>query len=497
MRDRTTNQIPTNDELPSFSQQEIKEQGKVYTPYVIIDDILSRYSKLLVATSTICDPSMGNGNFLRKIFDVFVAQGATPNQAFTNLYGFDIDQQAILSAQEYFISKGVNTKQVQSQLCCLNPILEISSFIGVFDIVIGNPPYVRSPKNIPSTYTLRSNLVDIFFEVGVSILKPGGTLIYITQDSFLTNEDVELRNFLTKHNIVTLETRYDYSKYFRQYNVAVDICLVEIQKQTKQIDNINVWRHQHFTLPASNIQPNTKWNFYPPRIAQLNLRLQQYTQTFSECVTVKKGRTENKLGKIPASYGSKTYSKTQTAEFNIPVIGEPNLDYFFPTLPLYFKNFTKLINKPTDVGYIFQPFIALPYFTSKFRFCLIEEDVLTTPLVYTFCASDMTWLLPLLNSSVTDFQIRYNTKSRDTGYEFKKSTFDSIKFPILTDTNKQELRNLSLLVKSGDITKEECDNWVCTNIYKLTSQEQKLIQECQQYWFKKHVKSIIQIPNIQ
>lgn len=495
MRERTTTQMTHTIDLPSFLQADIKESGKVYTPFIIVDDIITRYTSILSNTQKICDPSMGQGNFLCKLFDTYLNIGYSPNQAFTNLYGFDIDQTAILKAQTFFIERGVDRAMVASQILCLNPITELFNWVGIFDIVIGNPPYVRSPKNIPSTYTLTLNLIDVFFEIGIELLKVGGTLIYITQDSFFTNEDSGVREYLSHHNIKTAETRFDYSKIFRQYNVAVDICLVEIQKGISQCNNINVWRHQPFTVPATCFKPNSKWFVYPERISNLNTKLQLYDQALSSVVTIKKGRTENNTGGIPAAYNSTNYSKIQTPECNIPVIGEPNLNYFFPTSLTNYKNFTKLVKQPTTV-INFEPFIALPYFTSKFRFCLIEEDILTTPLVYTFIAQDIKWLLPLLNSSVTDFQIRYNTKSRDTAYEFKKSTFDIIKFPNISTDTKTKLISLVESIRNNQITQTESDDWVCKNIYMLSDDDIALIKESQSYWFKKHVKSIKVIPTI-
>lgn len=494
MRERKTKQIPHTEDVPSFSQDEIKNEGKVYTPYGIVDDITTRYSTLLTPTSSICDPSMGQGNFLRRLFHTFISQGLTPDAAFDGLYGFDIDCKAVSQAQEYFTKQGVASTLVASHLLCINPILDVAKHLNRFDVVIGNPPYVRSPKDVPTTYKMRANLVDVFFEIGLCILKPEGTLIYIVQDSFLANEDVALRNYIATHNIKTLETRYDYSKAFRDHGVAVDICLVEIQKDSIQSSLVNVWKHQPFVVSSSNILPDTKWNIYPERVVKLNQRLQNYTQGLASVVQVKKGRVENNIGSIPASYGNKTYSKHKSVVFNVPVIGEPNLDYFFPKLPYVYTNFTKLV-KSSTTSVPFQPFIALPYFTSKFRFCLIEDDVLTTPLVYTFNAPDLTWILPLLNNDVTDFQIRYNTKSRDTGYEFKNVSFDAIRFPQITNEQRIQLTNLTSLIKAGSITHQESNEWVLDNVYKLTAEERLLIKECQQYWFKKHVKTVKTIPS--
>lgn len=436
---------------------------------------------------------MGQGNFLRGVFARFIKKGHSPSVAFANLYGCDIDATAVDNARAFFVERGVDPEVAQSHLVCADAIRGIPDWANTFNVVIGNPPYVRSPKNIPMTYELRANLVDVFFEVGMNLLVDGGNLVYITQDSFFTNEDSALRQYLLKHNIRVAESRYDYSKVFRRHGVAVDICLVNVQKATTQSAMVSVWRHQPFEVKSTQLTTRDKWMFYPERVTNLNSKLQLFSDSVVNWVSIKKGRLENAVGGVPTSYGSGTYSKTPTSKFSVPVIGEPNLDYFFPLTPFEYKNFTSYTRPPTNE--LYTPFIALPYFTSKFRFCLIEDDVLTTPLVYAFTSgNDIRWLLPLLNSSVTDFQIRYNTKSRDTGYEFKKVTFGYIRFPPINDNTKKQLTNLTELVRSRQVSLSECDDWVCDNVYNLPAEDMSIIQECQTYWFKKHVQSVKVVP---
>lgn len=65
---------------------------------------------------------------------------------------------------------------------------------GGFDIVIGNPPYVRSEridkklkkilKKLYSCYHGRADLYVYFFERGLDLLKKDGILAYVTSDKY-------------------------------------------------------------------------------------------------------------------------------------------------------------------------------------------------------------------------------------------------------------------------------------------------------------------------
>lgn len=93
---------------------------------------------------------------------------------------------------------------------------ELHHGISLFDIVIGNPPYIRQEK-IPQEFKkqykkiypdIGNGTADIyvyFFGFGLSVLKPGGVLNFITLNKYLkTKYGLELRNLLAKKYDVDL-----------------------------------------------------------------------------------------------------------------------------------------------------------------------------------------------------------------------------------------------------------------------------------------------------
>jgi hypothetical protein len=488
MRKKVTINRSTGD-VPAFSQDEIKNEGKVYTPDVVTQDIVSRFQYFTDPNRIVADPSCGQGNLLRIVFQQRLQKTKSIDEAFENILGFELDPVGVNNAHTYFIEQGVSKTLVERNIIQCNTLERYTKYIETVHDVIGNPPFVRSPGNLPSTITMNDNLVDAFFQVGMEILKSGNDhhLVYIVQDSFITNEISPLREYFQQFNIKTLEHRFDYSQAFRKHDIAVDIALVELTKGLQQ-PFIDVRRHIPFKMPATSFKAKDKWLIYPESINALATKIGSVGVPLSTLCTIKKGRTVNQKSAVPSSYGSLTFSKKKTKEFNVPVLAEPNTDYYFPLnteLVVYGKAVDKTSNEE------FKPFIILPYFTSKFRFCLIEKDLLTTPLLYTLSGPNVKSLLPIINSSAVDFLIRYFTKSRDTGYEFKSSTFDNIVIPTLDAKMIKQMEKLVEHVRTGKITKEECDQYVMTNVYKLSTEEQLLIQQCKIFWFKKNVKTLL------
>lgn len=487
MRTKITTNKSTQD-VPAFTQEEVKQEGKVYTPDVITTDLVNRFIYFQEPVRLVCDPSCGQGNFLRTLYRVRFPQVGSPDDTFEALWGFELDPQAVETARQYFIDQGVSKSLVRRNIIRGDALEVYLNYLEYFDDVLGNPPYVRNFKAFPFGIVLRDNLADAFFQIGMEILKSGNDhhLVYITQDSFITNEESSLRRYLLQYNLKTVEHHFDYSKAFRRHDIAVDIGLIEVAKG-KQEPEVNVSRHVPFQLSSDQFGDD-KWLIYPEPVRLLATKLAAFGVPLSSQCSVKKGRTVNADAGVPNSYGRTTYSKSPDDTFTVPVLAEPNTGYFFP-VDLDPVVFAKDTGRRSDE--LFEPFIALPYFTSKFRFCLIEEDLLTTPLLYVLSGPDAKALLPLLNSSVVDFIIRYTTKSRDTGYEFKASTFDNIRVPKLDTKIIQTLEHVVEFVRKGEMSLEESDHYVCTALYGLDEEELELIRECKQFWFKKNVKTLM------
>lgn len=132
---------------------------------------------------------------------------------------------------------------------------------GPFDIVIGNPPYVRQEKikhlkplfqpAYPDTYTGTADLYVYFYDCALRLLRSGGTLSYITSNSFLNSAFGEK----LRHHLITT-TRFIVLVDFAEANVFTAItepCVLIASKGTASGSSFKALRWDQEKKPENFI----------------------------------------------------------------------------------------------------------------------------------------------------------------------------------------------------------------------------------------------------
>ena len=187
----------------------IQQFGEVFTPKNIIDKLIVgiEYSD---PNLKFCEPSFGDGRILLELKNRLLEYHSEEHIITNMLYGVEIQESWYI-----YVVNLINPNGYKHNLICAsalnfdgidNPLKE---WIGLFDYVIGNPPYNRNilKKNDvtsifwdPSGYTTKLAYC-CFVVLAQYILKPGGRISYVMPCSFTHNENtafcVRVTGFLT------------------------------------------------------------------------------------------------------------------------------------------------------------------------------------------------------------------------------------------------------------------------------------------------------------
>ncbi|WP_349365849.1 MAG: DNA methyltransferase [Nitratireductor rhodophyticola] len=255
----------------------------------------------------IVDPACGSGVFLVTAFDFMKAEMTRVNDKIAelkgdkagmhlgdlfdpdseiltnNLFGVDVNAESIeiakLSLWIKTARRGKTLDSLDRNLRVGDSLIEDSNYAylahgftwkeafpevfaeGGFDIVLGNPPYVRMEllkalkPYLEKRFEVVSDRADLyayFFEQGLKLLKPGGRLGYISSSTFFkTGSGKPLRDFLRRE--ATLETVVDFGdlQIFEGVTTYPAILTMRREVPAKGHD-IRFWNVE--ALPQSNFR---------------------------------------------------------------------------------------------------------------------------------------------------------------------------------------------------------------------------------------------------
>lgn len=277
------------------------------------------YRDQVLKQTKICDPACGSGAFLIAAFDYLFQDYQRVNQALSsllttpetelerldtmiltqNLYGVDLSAESVeitkLSLWLKTAEPGKSLTDLDDNIKQGNSIVADPEFSdkpfnwetefpqvfanGGFDVVIGNPPYVRQELLSPIKPYLKqhyqcydgvADLYAYFYEKGLNILKPAGKLSYIVTNKWLKAGYGEpLRRFFIENSTFEQIIDFGHAPIFEDADTFP--CIISVYKSSPSQAEITELKT---SIPA---EFNVK--LCPvPREKLANINLTQYVQ---------------------------------------------------------------------------------------------------------------------------------------------------------------------------------------------------------------------------
>lgn len=117
-----------------------------------------------------------------------------------------------------------------------------------YDVIIGNPPYLRVPRNHPAALAMPSvvhgapNLYFLFAAMSLFNLQEKGEMVYIIPRSWTSGEYFRrFRTYLLKYGkIVHIHLFVSRDKVFKQEQVLQETLIIKVQKTAKTPDTVKI-----------------------------------------------------------------------------------------------------------------------------------------------------------------------------------------------------------------------------------------------------------------
>ncbi len=308
------------------SKSKRKSQGIYYTPEYIVEfiiketlgEVLKKTKPKNISKIKVLDPACGSGSFLTAAYDKILETLTKQNPQISfftkfdilkeNIFGVDLDAQAVEIAQLNLLLKVLSQKTklptLQHNLNSGNSLVsgnaeKLEKYFGEkwreqkpfnfneefkevfaqggFDVIIGNPPYVRQErikqykayfeKEFPDVYAGTADLFVYFFEKSMCLLKDGGYFGFIVSNKFIkSGYGMNLRKYIQNNfKIISLIDKFN-DKVFEA--ATVDPCIIIIQKE-KPRKNHQILYNKKIKVPQSSLSEKG-WSFIDE--TELNLK---------------------------------------------------------------------------------------------------------------------------------------------------------------------------------------------------------------------------------
>jgi len=368
---------------------------------------------------------------------------------------------------------------------------------GGFDVVIGNPPYVRGDllKEIKpylegnyKTYSGSSDLFVYFFEKGISILKDKGKFGFIVSNKFTrANYGINLRKYLLDN--LKIE---DYIDKFEEKvfeDASVDPCIIILTKTNKNKDNL--FTYNYFSKINQDSLTSQSWAFGDEEKIKLLEKIKEQGKKLidvigevkagiktglNDVLIVNEEKIKEIVGKnererevfVPLIMGKDIKKWTYKFNDNFLIFLDGKDINNYPNVKRYLLRHKKRLENRSDIkgknkkwyelrscafyNLFKKPKIIWPDISQGSNFTFDEKGVYLDMTCF-FIATEEKALLGLLNSKLLLFYFdSICSKLGEKGYRFKRQYIHEL--PIKLPDKKQEEKIIELVEQMLELQKK-------------------------------------------
>lgn len=331
------------------AEYEKERKGRQKVTLKKLTQKLEDYRKWLLQI-TICDPACGSGAFLNQALEFLIAEhqyidelqaklfgdamilSEVENSILeNNLFGVDINKESVeiakLSLWLRTAQKGRKLTSLNNNIKCGNSLIDDPSVAGNeafnwqnefpevfakggFDIIIGNPPYVRQElfKEIKpylqehyKCYNSVADLYTYFIEQGINLMNENGLFSFILPNKFLkATYGKNIRKVIKEQSNLELLLDFDDYPVFADATTYPIIYVInkktefsedsfmyaEINKRDNTVDPINLLESKKHKVPFASLTEDM-WNFIDITSFEILNKLKNNSTTLGKYVDKK------------------------------------------------------------------------------------------------------------------------------------------------------------------------------------------------------------------
>lgn len=244
----------TFDELKTYYENVLNQDKSTYkssndepTPITCICEMVSKIPEDIWRKKdlSILDPCCGNGNFFIPILQKLQEHNDTRNILENILEFNDINTSRLDNVKKVFCEDKYN--------------LQISNkdFISYditkkYDLIVANPPYAKLLEN-GKRASKNHNLIKIFVDKALSMLKEDGYILFITPDNWMSYADRNtLIEKITKLQIIHLDI-HTAKKHFKKIGSSFTWYIIQNKPSYKNINISGIWKKKEYMSSVPSI----------------------------------------------------------------------------------------------------------------------------------------------------------------------------------------------------------------------------------------------------